>query len=347
MKIAPLWRQLKDDARFSVKIIHTGQHYSPELSDFIFRDLGLPKPDFQLSVGSGSHVAQTAKVMMEYERLLLNKNLEKPDLVIVPGDVNSTLACALAAKQCGLKVAHLEAGLRSFDLSMPEELNRIVVDRISDILWTPSPDADENLKREGISSEKISRVGNIMIDAIEMLRGEILRQPLCADDKSLEEKNFILATFHRPSNVDDSGRLRKILELLNTVAQEKTVIFPIHPRTQVQIQEHFPNLLAKSPHLITVNPLAYLRFMRLLSQSALVLTDSGGIQEESTYFGVPCLTLRENTERPITITEGTNRLVSIDISSSEVLKAMEVQKQKKSIEYWDGRTAQRIVDSLL
>jgi UDP-N-acetylglucosamine 2-epimerase (non-hydrolysing) len=344
MKIAPLYHALKKEDWAIPFIVHTGQHYDLNMSDVFFKDLGLPNPDLHLEVGSGTHAEQTGKVIIAYERALLEK---RPDLVIVVGDVNSTMAATISASKLGIKVAHLEAGLRSFDRSMPEETNRLVTDVLADILWTPSPDADENLIKEGISKKKIHRVGNIMIDSLEMLRNKIDKQCIY-DDFGLNKSGYGLVTLHRPSNVDNPKTLKKLCQILSRTADKIPLIFPIHPRTRknIEINQLLP-ILNKSQGIFLPNPLSYIHFMNLVFNCRFIITDSGGIQEETTYLGIPCLTVRPNTERPITITQGTNQLCELrDIEDkAETILSGRVPQGKK-IEFWDGKTAKRIVDFL-
>jgi len=341
MKVAPLYHALKKERWAEPVIIHTGQHYDSNMSGSFFDDLGLPKPDISLGVGSGTHAEQTGRVMISYEKVL-QKTI--PDLVVVVGDVNSTMAATIAAAKLGIKVAHLEAGLRSFDRSMPEEINRMVTDVLADILWTPSQDGVDNLTREGIPSDKIHMVGNIMIDSLEMLRKRIGQAGMVQTLK-LKAGDFGIVTLHRPSNVDNPEVLKKICEILYEVAEKIPLVFPIHPRTQNKMQEY--GLLAgmkANKNLITPEPLNYINFMNLVFNCRLVITDSGGIQEETSYLGIPCLTLRRNTERPITITLGTNQLCELDhlvTKTDELLKAPPVGR--RDIELWDGQTASRIV----
>lgn len=344
MKIAPLYHALKKEDWAKPAVVHTGQHYDLNMSDVFFHDLGIPEPDIHLGVGSGSHAEQTAKVMMAYEKVLTET---PPDLMIVVGDVNSTVAATLAAVKLGIKTAHLEAGLRSFDRTMPEEINRLVTDAIADILWTPSPDGDENLLREGVSPEKIHRVGNIMIDSLEMLRDTIEKQD-AGKDMGLEKNNYVMVTLHRPSNVDDPQILEQLCQLLRRVSQKIPVVFPIHPRTRKNLEKNnLMSLIAGSPGLRLLEPLNYIRFMNLIFGCRFVITDSGGIQEETSYLGIPCLTLRPNTERPITITQGTNRLCKLEELEGHAETILtEKAVQKAQIEMWDGKTAGRVVDSI-
>ncbi len=323
MKIAPLFHALKKEDWATPIIVHTGQHYDLNMSDAFFEDLDIPEPDLHLGVGSGTHAEQTGQVMIAYEKILIEK---RPDLVIVVGDVNSTVACALATSkiqyqpsamshelrsashelsaisyQLGQRplIAHLEAGLRSFDRTMPEEINRLLTDALADILWTPSQDADENLMREGVSPKKIHRVGNIMIDSLEMLRKRIQDQA-AYNDFGLEPGDYGVITLHRPSNVDDQEVLKQICHTFMRMSQKIPLIFPIHPRTRKNLEQNgLLSSLKESPGLHPVEPLNYMRFMNLIFNCRLAITDSGGIQEETTYLGIPCLTMRPNTERPI------------------------------------------------
>ena len=360
MKVAPLYHALKNETWAQPVIVHTGQHYDLNLSDAIFKDLGLPKPDIHLGVGSGTHAEQTGQVMIAYEKVLM---AEQPDMVIVVGDVNSTVACTLAASKISYNncqpstvnrkrnarplVAHLEAGLRSFDRTMPEEINRLVTDVIADILWTPSQDAVENLISEGISSDKIHFVGNIMIDSLEMLRDKIQKQAVC-NEFDLKPKSFGLVTLHRPSNVDNPDTLKNLCNILVRISDKIPLVFPVHPRTMKNLEQHnLWSILNNSPNLLLPEPLSYIRFMNMVFNCQLVITDSGGIQEETTYLGIPCLTLRPNTERPITITQGTNQLCDVNNLMERFYDILSTPVSwPEPIKYWDGKTAKRIVGLL-
>jgi UDP-N-acetylglucosamine 2-epimerase (non-hydrolysing) len=349
MKVAPIVAEMKRrETDFLPLLVHTGQHYDAAMSDSFFADLGLPQPDVYLRVGSGSHAAQTARVMIEFEPVLLR---EKPDWVLVVGDVNSTLACALVCSKLGVRVAHVEAGLRSGDRGMPEEINRILTDQISDLLLTPSPDAEENLLKEGIAPEKIEFIGNVMIDSLyENLRRA--EESKIRSQLKIDNQDYAVLTLHRPSNVDESKTFEQILNALEAISQKLPLIFPVHPRTKNRIAEFgFAARIEQNPNLRLIDPLGYLDFLRLYSGARLVLTDSGGLQEETTALKIPCLTLRENTERPITVTMGTNRVVGTD---AEKIKgaAFEILNQNstgnaKIPPLWDGRAAVRICDALL
>ena len=346
MKIAPLWSEMnRFPTDFKPIILHTGQHYDYEMSKVFFEDLDMPEPHYFLGAGSGSHAEQTGKIMIEFERVIRNEN---PRLVVVFGDVNSTLACSVTAKKLVIPVAHVEAGLRSDDMSMPEEINRKVTDCISDILFTPSKDGDENLIQEGVERSKIYFVGNIMIDSlVSILKG--IDQSY--EDKvfhkfDLERNKFVLVTLHRPSNVDNMNNLRKIMAFLEALSLRIPIIFPVHPRTRKGIDGVGTDLLSNG-NFQMVEPLRYKEFIVLEKYPKFVLTDSGGIQEETTYFRVPCLTLRPNTERPVTITQGTNELVSLENAEAKASSILLGNwKQGKTPERWDGNTARRIVDVL-
>lgn len=343
MKIAPLYHQLIKQRWANAKIIHTGQHYDINMSDSFFKDLNLPTPYRNLEVGSGSHAEQTGRVMIEFEKLLVS---EPPDLVIVVGDVNSTMACTIAAVKLGIRVAHLEAGLRSFDREMPEEINRIVTDSLADFLWTPSEDGNQNLLREGIKEEKIELVGNIMIDSLEMVRTQIESEDV-AKKLKLESGNYAVVTLHRPSNVDQKSKFKRICEFLNNLSNKIDIVFPIHPRTRKQIEAFSFHSYFNDNGIQTIDPLNYINFINLVMNAKLLITDSGGIQEETTYLGIPCLTLRENTERPVTVTQGTNTLCCIDTINTGVEQVLTNRYKAGDIpQLWDGRTANRVVKSI-
>ncbi|HKE94123.1 MAG TPA: UDP-N-acetylglucosamine 2-epimerase (non-hydrolyzing) [Povalibacter sp.] len=344
MKIAPLYHALVGQQWCTPRIVHTGQHYDANMSDAFFRDLRLPEPDFHLEVGSGTHAEQTAGVMVAYEKICMD---DKPDWVIVVGDVNSTAACAMVAAKLWIPVVHLEAGLRSRDRRMPEEINRLVTDAISDVFWTPSPDADENLAQEGVAAERIDRVGNIMIDSYEMMRSQI---EAAAGPKSygLEPGNYAVVTLHRPSNVDSRDVLTGLTGQLCAIAERLPLLFAVHPRTRRRLEEFdLWSRLTAAQSIRLTEPLGYVEFMALVSGSRAVVTDSGGVQEESTYLGIPCLTLRENTERPITVTQGSNRLVRPEQLVQGIDTVLSGQWPRGSRpQGWDGHTAERCVEAL-
>jgi UDP-N-acetylglucosamine 2-epimerase (non-hydrolysing) len=344
MKVAPLYHALIKENWARPVIVHSGQHYDLNMSDTFFSDLSLPIPDINLGVGSGSHAEQTGKVMIAYEKVLFE---QRPDLVVVVGDVNSTMAATLAATKMGIKVAHLEAGLRSFDRSMPEEINRLVTDILADMLWTPSIDASENLIREGISSDKIQLVGNIMIDSLEMLREQIETRNTYYE-YGLKAGEYGVVTFHRPVNVDNPGVLKKIYDVLLEISENLPLVFPIHPRTRKKMEESGLVPVKKNGEkLFLPGPLSYVSFMNLVLNSRIVITDSGGIQEETSYLGIPCLTVRKNTERPVTVTHGTNQLCELDHLKQMAEEIIDGQIPRRStIKFWDGKTATRIVKIL-
>lgn len=346
MKIAPLWSEMNRlPSDFEPIILHTGQHYDYEMSKVFFEDLDLPEPNYFLGVGSGTHAEQTGKIMIEFERVIQD---ERPDLVVVFGDINSTLACSVTAKKLSIPVAHVEAGLRSFDMTMPEEINRKVTDAISDMLFTPSKDGDENLIQEGVERNKIHLVGNIMIDSLISILKRIDQsyEDRIFEKFGLERNHFVLVTLHRPSNVDDQDQLLKILDFLNMLSEKIPVIFPVHPRTKKSING-FGRDLALNRAFKIVEPLRYREFIALEKNPKFVITDSGGVQEETTYLTIPCLTLRPNTERPITITEGTNELATIENMESKIESIFAGNwKQGKIPELWDGKAGQRIVHIL-
>lgn len=344
MKIAPLFHELTKHANFAVRFIHAGQHYDFNMSQAFIDDLGLPEPHIHLGIGSGTHAEQTGNCLIEYEKVLV---ADTPDWVVVVGDVNATVACALAAKKLNIKVAHLEAGLRSFDWSMPEEINRLLTDQISDLLWTHSPEADENLVWEGIDPARISHVGNIMIDSLVMLKGKIENSQYWKA-LDLNPKGYGLITLHRPSNVDNRGNLDFIVDTLIESAHMLPLVFPVHPRTKQRLKQFDSwDKLESCKEVMLLDPLPYIDFMGLVFNCCLCITDSGGLQEETTFLGIPCLTMRENTERPITTNQGSNRLTTfdqLDICMGEILEG----SYSKGIcpELWEGNTAKRIVDDL-
>jgi UDP-N-acetylglucosamine 2-epimerase (non-hydrolysing) len=336
MKAAPVIRALKAGGAPQT-LVHTGQHYDANMSDVFFTELGMPAPDVNLEVGSGSHAVQTANIMARFEPVLMEHN---PDVVLVYGDVNSTVAAALVCSKLSFRVGHVEAGLRSFDRAMPEEINRLLTDQLSDLLFTPSADADANLKREGIEAERIHLVGNVMIDSLARLL------PAAGEAKNGLPDRYALVTLHRPSNVDESTKLRRILESLLQIREHVEVVFPVHPRTRRRIESCDVDVSAL--HLL--DPLPYVRFLGLQRSAAVVITDSGGIQEETTYLGVPCLTLRANTERPVTLTMGTNVLIGDDLRrlQVEVMRILEGKAKAGSIPpLWDGHASERIAKILL
>lgn len=344
MKIAPLFHALERESWADPIIVHTGQHYDLNMSDIFFKNFKLPEPHIHLGVGSGSHAQQTGNVMIAYEKVLME---QAPDLVVVVGDVNSTVAASLAAVKLGIKVAHLEAGLRSFDRSMPEEINRIVTDSIVDILWTPSLDGNENLSKEGVSSEKVEFVGNIMIDSLVMARDEIEKLSLY---KAFEcnKGEYGLVTLHRPSNVDEKDVLEILCKKLSEISERIPLIFPVHPRTRAGLDKYeLGHLLEKALSVYLIEPLGYIEFMNLVFNSRFLITDSGGVQEETTFLGIPCLTLRPNTERPVTVTNGMNRLCKPEDLEKMVDMILGNAFPKGIVpDLWDGKTAERIVASI-
>jgi UDP-N-acetylglucosamine 2-epimerase (non-hydrolysing) len=343
IKIAPLVDEISHRSdRIQQVLVHTGQHYDESMSESFFQELRIPRPDMNLEVGSCSHAEQTARVMLAFEQVLLQN---PADWVVVVGDVNSTMAASLVASKMGVRIAHVEAGLRSRDRTMPEEINRVVTDAIADLLLTPSADASQNLLAEGVPEEKIRFVGNIMIDTLFRNLEAARRSDILGKLKLPQQ--YCVVTLHRPSNVDDRAALSGIMSALGELARTMPVVFPVHPRTRRRLQEF--SLLSSCQALICIEPLGYLDFLRLYSNSRLVLTDSGGIQEETTALGIPCLTMRTNTERPITVTEGTNVVVGNDPATilREARFALEGAKTSHRVPpLWDGKTSVRIVDAI-
>ena len=344
MKIAPILEAMKEYPRLQPILVHTGQHYDYEMSGVFFEDLDIPEPNVHLGVGSGSHAVQTAKIMIEFEKVVLE---HQPDLVLVVGDVNSTLACALVAAKLHIPVAHVEAGIRSFDRSMPEEINRIVTDTISDYLFPPSEFGRENLLREGISEEKIFLVGDVMIDTLLKYQKRAAQAPILKE-LGLAQKSYALMTMHRPHNVDIKENLIAVLDAIDRVQKRIPIVFSMHPRTRKRIEEfQLESRIAAMKNLTIIEPVGYLRFLNLMMHAKFVITDSGGMQEETTVLNIPCLTLRENTERPETINEGTNTLVGNETERiiEESFKIIAGQGKTGSYpELWDGRAAERIVE---
>ncbi len=344
MKIAPLYHCLKNEPSFCVEIVHTGQHYDANMSECFFEDFELPSPHHHLNVGSGTQAEQVGLTMISYEKLCQS---EHPDLVVVVGDVNATIACTMAAKKLGIKVAHLEAGIRSFDESMPEEINRLLTDKICDYYWTPSLDANQNLINEGVNDAKISFVGNVMIDTLINMKGKIEREAYF-ESLALLPKSYAVLTFHRPSNVDCKEKLEELVAVVNDVSKKVPIVFPMHPRTMQKCREYSLLEQVDAANCQIIDPLNYLKFISLVFNARLVITDSGGIQEETTYLGIPCLTVRDNTERPITITEGTNTLTKL----GNVVKLVDNilsgnYKEGSTPERWDGKTAERVKEEII
>ncbi len=344
MKVAPLYHALKKTDWATPLLVHTGQHYDHNMSDAILQDLRVPAPDFHLGVGSGSHAEQTGNVMMAYEKVCIE---HRPDWIVVVGDVNSTAACAMVGAKLWIPVVHLEAGLRSRDRRMPEEINRLVTDAIADVLWTPSEDADENLVAEGVSPDKIDLIGNIMIDSFEMLR-DTIESADAQQSLGLESGNYALVTLHRPSNVDAAEALTPIVDALIEVAQEMPVVFVAHPRTIKGLDTFgLHDKVSSAAGITLLEPLPYVQFMNMVTGAKLVITDSGGLQEETTYLGIPCLTLRENTERPITVTLGTNKLSDAQNLAQDLQSVVSGNwPAGQCPPLWDGKAAQRAVAAL-
>jgi len=338
MKAAPVMRAMGSYPGIEPVLVHTGQHYDDEMSRVFFHDLNMPDPDIYLKVGSGSRTVQIARIMEKFEKVLLK---ERPDMVIVFGDVNSALACALTSSALNVKIAHVEAGLRSFDRSMPEEINRVLTDQISDLLFTTCEDAEDNLLREGVSEDKIFFVGNVMIDTLMRYMDKV-------NAKGARDQNYAVLTLHRPSNVDHEDTFKGIIKALNKIADHVPIYFPVHPRTkkqiaQLKLEKYFQT------NIKLMDPMGYLDFLKMYSRAKFILTDSGGLQEETTILDIPCLTIRNNTERPVTIDRGTNVLVGTE-EKCIIKEAMNIingkQKKQKDIKYWDGNASERIVKIL-
>jgi UDP-N-acetylglucosamine 2-epimerase (non-hydrolysing) len=347
MKIAPLMKAFNQSGRFQTLLVHTGQHYDEKMSHLFFEELNITKPDINLEVGSGSHAVQTAEIMKRFEPVVLDF---APDYVLVVGDVNSTIACGLVAVKLGVKLVHVEAGLRSFDRTMPEEINRILTDCISDLLFVTEQSGIDNLKREGVAEEKIHFVGNVMIDTLLGNKAKAEQSDILAR-MSLAPKGYAVITLHRPSNVDDMGNFGEIISAFEVIEKDIKLIFPIHPRTRNNMKgTGIGKRVEAMKNLVLLEPVGYLDFLKLTANAAIVITDSGGIQEETTILQVPCMTLRENTERPVTITEGTNRLVHIE--TDDILKNYnEIKETGFAVEgkvpkFWDGKAAMRITEIL-
>ncbi|WP_423823444.1 UDP-N-acetylglucosamine 2-epimerase (non-hydrolyzing) [Salinisphaera sp. SPP-AMP-43] len=345
MKVAPLFHALSAQPWCEVRLVHTGQHYDANMSDAFFADFDLPKPDLHLGIGSGTHAEQTGRTLMAYEQACL---ADRPDWTIVVGDVNATIACALAASKLHIPVAHLEAGLRSRDRYMPEEINRILTDAIADVLWTPSIDANENLAAEGIAEQRIEFVGNIMLDTFELMRGRIESQGK-RDELGLSVREYAVVTLHRPGNVDSPETLETLVEALVRLSTEVTLVFAVHPRTRNRLEQHaLLERLQAASGMRLIEPQGYIDFMNLVTGAALTITDSGGMQEETTYLGIPCLTVRPTTERPITVEQGSNRLIGASelLSAAQAVLKGECCYTASRPELWDGQTAGRIVADL-
>ena len=348
MKIAPIMRAFNESGNFETLLVHTGQHYDEKMSKSFFDELNIPKPDINLEVGSGSHAVQTADVMKSFEPVVIDF---KPDYVLVVGDVNSTIACGIVAVKLGVKLIHVEAGLRSFDRTMPEELNRLLTDSISNLLFVTEQSGIDNLKNEGVADEKVHFVGNVMIDTLLANKAKAEKSNVL-EKLGLTEKGYAVITLHRPSNVDDMVNLEKIISAFEVIEKDLKLVFPMHPRTRNNIKDtDIGKRVEAMKNLILLEPVGYLDFLKLTSNCAIVITDSGGIQEETTILQVPCMTLRENTERPITITEGTNRLIHIDtddiLNNYNEIKAANFTGSGNIPKFWDGKAAQRIAEAII
>jgi UDP-N-acetylglucosamine 2-epimerase (non-hydrolysing) len=343
MKIAPIMKAFNKKGKFNTLLVHTGQHYDEKMSRLFFDELGIPKPDINLEVGSGSHAVQTAEIMKRFEPIVLDF---VPDYCLVVGDVNSTIGSGLVAVKLGVKLIHVEAGLRSFDRTMPEEINRVLTDSISNLLFVTEQSGIDNLKNEGVNSNKVHLVGNVMIDTLLANRTKA-EKSVILEKLGLGRKGYSIITLHRPSNVDDVDNFAKIITAFERIQKDIKLVFPIHPRTRNNIEgSELGDRVEAMENLILLDPVGYLDFLKLTSNAAFVMTDSGGIQEETTILGVPCMTLRENTERPITITEGTNRLVHIDtddiLNNYNEIKATDFECGGNIPKFWDGKAAERI-----
>lgn len=353
MKIAPLMHTLKNSKDLKAVLVHTGQHYDVKMSGQFFEELNIPSPDINLEVGSASHAVQTARIMEGFEKVCLD---EKPDFVLVVGDVNSTAACTLVASKMGITTIHYEAGLRSSDRTMPEEINRLVTDSISDVFFTTSKDADENLLKENVPAEKIHMLGNLMIDTLVTNQAKASKTSLNFNllnrdkeiifGKDFKTVNYGVLTFHRPGNVDDKQSLEYLVKIWGEVSEQIPLVFPVHPRTYKNIRNFgLQTLIDKYEHLYFIEPLGYLQFINLVQHAKFALTDSGGIQEETTYLNIPCLTVRPNTERPVTIWEGSNKLIKVENILEEVNLILQGKgKTGRTPQFWDGKTAERIVE---
>ncbi|MDR1584753.1 MAG: UDP-N-acetylglucosamine 2-epimerase (non-hydrolyzing) [Prevotellaceae bacterium] len=361
MKIAPLMHALKNNDKIKPVLVHTGQHYDVKMSGQFFEELNIPAPDINLEVGSASHAVQTARIMESFEKVCIDEN---PDFVLVVGDVNSTAACTLVASKLGITTIHYEAGLRSRDRTMPEEINRLVTDAISDVFITTSVDADENLLKEGVDAEKIHMLGNLMIDSLAANIEKAQKTPLTFTllnrnnsisvesskplpcEEGLAKGRYGVLTFHRPGNVDNKEALSNLVEIWGKISEKIPLVFPVHPRTYKNIQNFgLQSLINGYPQLYFIEPLGYLQFIHLVSKSMFALTDSGGIQEETTYMNIPCLTVRPNTERPVTIWEGSNKLIKMEDISDEIQLILDGKGKRGTVpRYWDGKTAQRIIE---
>jgi len=343
MKIAPIMRELSRQSDMQAYLVHTGQHYDEMMKRSFFDQLGIPEPDVDLEVGSGTHAVQTAEVMKRFEPVL---DREHPNAVLVVGDVNSTIACSLVAVKKDIPVIHVEAGLRSYDRNMPEEINRVLTDQISSLLFTTEESAEINLSKEGIVGDKVQFVGNVMIDTLMYQLNKASALSDIVSDERIEKSSYALLTLHRPSNVDDKDTLTRILKVIGELSERIPIVFPVHPRTQKQIEKFGLKTFIDNPGLLVMDPVGYHQMIGLMSNAKMVLTDSGGIQEETTALGVPCITLRENTERPITVSQGTNTIVGSDENKIRAA-ALEIieggGKAGKVPTYWDGKASERIV----